>query len=68
VVGDDVPGDVLKLGEDSLNLMTKLVSNMYETEDLPKDFIEVTVIVVRSKKPQNAATAAQSASSQAQRR
>jgi len=49
---DDVPGDVLKLlGEVGLNLMTKLINNIYETGKWPKDFTEVTMIALK-KKPQ----------------
>jgi len=49
---DDVPGDVLKLlGEGGLKIMTKLINNIYETGELPKDFTEVTMIALK-KKPQ----------------
>ena len=35
---DDVPGDVLKLlGEGGLKIVTKLISNIYETGEWPKD-------------------------------
>jgi hypothetical protein len=48
---DDVPGDVLKLlGEGGLKIMTKLINTTHETGEWPKDFTEVTVIVL--KKPQ----------------
>ena len=50
--GDDViPGDVLKLlGEGGLKIMKKLINTIYETEQWPKDFTEVTMIAL--KKPQ----------------
>ena len=44
---DDVPGDVLKLlGEKGLKVLTKLINTIYETGEWPKDFTEVTVIVL----------------------
>jgi hypothetical protein len=47
---EDVPGDVLKsLGEDGLTLMTWLINNIYETEDWPKDFTEVTMTALKQK-------------------
>ena len=67
---DDVPGDVFKLfGEGGLKIMTKLINTIYETEEWPKDFTEVTMITLK-KKPQstNAATTAQSALWHIQRR
>ena len=49
---DDVPGDVLKLfGGGGLKIMTKLIENIYETGEWPKDFTEVTMIALK-KKPQ----------------
>jgi hypothetical protein len=46
-----VPGDGLKLlGEGGLKIMTILIKNIYETGEWPKDFTEVTMIVL--KKPQ----------------
>jgi len=49
---DDVPGDVLKLfGEGGLKIMTKLINNIYETGEWPKDFTEVTMIALK-KQPQ----------------
>ena len=52
--GDDVPVDVLKLlGEGGLKVMTKLINNIYETGECPKDFTEVTMIALK-KKPQAA--------------
>ena len=49
---DDVPGYVLKLlGEVELKIMRKLINNIYETEEWPKDLTEVTMIALK-KKPQ----------------
>ena len=49
---DDVPGDVLKLlGEKGLKILTRLINTTYETGEWPKDFTEVTMIVLK-KKPQ----------------
>jgi len=49
---DDVPGDVPKLlGEGTLKIMMKLINNIYETGEWPKDFTEVTMIALK-KKPQ----------------
>jgi len=49
---EDVPGDVLKLlGEGGLKIMTKLMNNICETGEWPKDFSEVTMIASK-KKPQ----------------
>jgi hypothetical protein len=49
---DNVPGDVFKLyGEGGLKIMTKLINTIYETGEWPKDFAEVTMIVIK-KKPQ----------------
>jgi len=46
----DVPGDVLKLlGEGGLKILTKLISTIYETGEWPKDFTEVTMIVLKKK-------------------
>jgi site-specific DNA-adenine methylase len=67
---DEVPADVLKLlGEDGLRLMIQLINSTYITAEWPRDFIEVTMIASK-KKPNttNAATIAQSASSQMQQR
>ena len=48
---DDVPGDVLKLmGEGALKIMTKLINNIHETGERPKDFT-VTMSALK-KKPQ----------------
>jgi len=50
--GDDVPGDVSKLlGERGLKTMT-LINTIYETGEWPKDFTEVTMIVLK-KKPED---------------
>jgi hypothetical protein len=49
---DDVPGDEHKLlGECGLKIMTKLINNIYETGEWPKDFTEVTMLALK-KKPQ----------------
>ena len=49
---DDVSGDVLKLlGEKGLEVLTKLINTIHETGEWPKDFTEVTMIVLK-KKPQ----------------
>ena len=49
---DDVPGDVLKLlGGSGLKIIMKLINNIYETGELPKDLTEVTMIALK-KKPQ----------------
>ena len=48
----NLPGDVLKLlGEGGLKIITKLIYTIYETGEWPKDFTEVTMIVLK-KKPQ----------------
>ena len=45
---DDIPGDVLKLlGEGGLKILTKLINTIYETGEWPKDFTEVTMIVLK---------------------
>jgi hypothetical protein len=47
---DDVSGDVLKfLGEGGLRLMTQLINSMYVTGEWPRDFIEVTMTVLKKK-------------------
>ena len=47
---DNVHGDVLKLlGENGLKKLTKLISTIYETGEWPKDFTEVTMIVLNKK-------------------
>ena len=49
-IGDDVPGDVLKLlGEGGLKILTKLIDTIYETGEWPKDFTEVTMIALKKK-------------------
>ena len=48
----DIPGDVLKLlGEGGLKIMRKLINNIYETGEWPKDLTEITMIALK-KKPQ----------------
>jgi hypothetical protein len=43
-------GVVLKLlGEDGLRLMTQLINSIYVTGEWPRDFIEVTLIVIKKK-------------------
>jgi hypothetical protein len=45
--GDDMSGDVLRLlGEGGLKIMMKLINIIYETGEWPKDFTEVTMIVL----------------------
>jgi hypothetical protein len=47
---DEVPVDVLKLlGEDDLRLMTELINSIYVTGEWSKNFIEVTMIVLKKK-------------------
>jgi hypothetical protein len=47
---DDVPGYVLKLlGEGGLKILTKLINNIYETREWPKDFTEDTVLALKEK-------------------
>ena len=47
---DYVPGDVPKLlGEGGLKTLTKLINNLYETGEWPKDFTEVTMIALKKK-------------------
>jgi hypothetical protein len=50
--GDDgIPWDLLKLlRKDGLRTATQQINNIYETGEWPKDFSEVTVIVL-TKKP-----------------
>ena len=48
---DDVPGDALKLLGGGLKILTKLFNTIYEMGEWPKDFTEVTMIVLK-KKPQ----------------
>ena len=51
-IGDNVPGDVLKLfGEGGLKIMKTLINTIYEIGEWPKDFTEVTMIALK-KKPQ----------------
>ena len=67
---DEVPGDVLKiLGEGGLKIMMKSINTIYETGEWPKDFTEVTMIVLkRSHWLQNAVIITQSALSHTQQR
>jgi hypothetical protein len=47
---DDVPVEALKLlGDDDLNLVTQLISNIYESREWPKDFTEVTMVTLKKK-------------------
>jgi hypothetical protein len=47
---DDVPGDVLKLlGEDGFKLTTTIINNICDTGDLPRDFIDVKMVVLKKK-------------------
>jgi hypothetical protein len=47
---DDVPVEALRLlGDDGLNLLTQLISNVYESGDWPKDFTEVTMVALKKK-------------------
>jgi hypothetical protein len=47
---DDVPVEALKLlGDDGLNLLTKLINNIYESREWPKDFTEVTMVALKKK-------------------
>jgi len=49
---DDLPADVLKLlGDGGLKIMTKLINNIYETGECPKEFMDFTMIALK-KKPQ----------------
>jgi hypothetical protein len=48
---DDISGDVLKLLGGGLKIMKKLINNIYETGEWPKDFTEVKMITLK-KKPQ----------------
>jgi hypothetical protein len=48
--GDDVPVETLKLlGDDGLILLTKLINNIYESGEWPKDFTEVTMAASKKK-------------------
>jgi hypothetical protein len=47
---DDVAGDVLNCwGENDLRIVTQLINNIQETEELLKDFTEVTMIAFQKK-------------------
>ena len=66
---DDVPGDVFRLlGEDGIDIMTQLISSIYETGKWPKD-VKVTMTALKKKsKPQNALTVVLSSSWHIQQR
>jgi hypothetical protein len=43
---DDGPGDVLRLlGEDGLRTVAQLIGKLRESEEWPKNFTEVTLII-----------------------
>jgi hypothetical protein len=47
---DDVPVKALKLlGDDGLNLLAQLISNIYESGEWPTDFTEVTMVALKKK-------------------
>jgi hypothetical protein len=47
---DDVPVEALKLlGDDGLNLLKQLINNIYESGEWPKDFTEVTIVILKKK-------------------
>jgi hypothetical protein len=46
---DEVPGDVLKLLDIGLRLMTQLINSIYVTGELPRYFSEVTIIALNKK-------------------
>jgi hypothetical protein len=37
------------LGDDGLNLLTQLISNIYESGEWPKDITEVTMVALKKK-------------------
>jgi hypothetical protein len=47
---DDVPVEAHKLLGDGLNLLTQLISNIYESAEQPKDFIKVTMVALKKPK------------------
>jgi hypothetical protein len=48
---DDVPVKALKLlGDDGLNLLTQVINNIYDSEEWPKDFTEVTMAALKKSK------------------
>jgi len=49
--GDDyIPGNgLILLGEDGPRLLIPLISNVYDFEEWPRDFFEVTVIALKNK-------------------
>jgi hypothetical protein len=47
---DDIPAEALKLlRHDGLNLLTRLINNIYESGEWPKDFTEVTMVALKKK-------------------
>jgi hypothetical protein len=47
---DDVHVEALKLlGNDGLNLLTELINDIYESEEWPRDFTEVTMVALKKK-------------------
>ena len=48
---NDKPGDELELlGEGGLKILTKLINAIYKTAEWPKDFTDVTMIVLKKKR------------------
>jgi hypothetical protein len=46
----EVPADVCKLlGDDDLRIMTQFINNIYENREWPKEVIEVTTALKKSK-------------------
>jgi hypothetical protein len=46
---DNVPVEALKLlGDDGLNLLKQMISNIYESGERPKDFTEVTMVALNA--------------------
>jgi hypothetical protein len=47
---DDAPVEALKLlGDDGLNVLTQLINNIYESVEWPKDFTEVSMVVLKKR-------------------
>ena len=47
---NDIPGAVLQfLREDGLKILTQLINNIYDTGECQKDFIDVTMIILKQK-------------------
>jgi hypothetical protein len=47
---DDVPVEALRLlGDDGLNLLTRVISNIYESGEWPKDFTEVAMVALKKR-------------------